>query len=141
MTLNSIFDIIGSGTLTMVAAAVTAIMLGTAFRRAFPFLIETERKDNDKRNKLHQNVLDKLKNGIQLNLQDIIDIGRGLGVAKGDCVEVIYSIFAETKDDKNIVAIRHLIAESKKRAPYEDVPEEAKASILRIAELCDNSEK
>jgi hypothetical protein len=98
-----------------------------------------DRRRDDAKKRLYQNILEKWKAGASLSVNDVLDIGRGLDITRSDAIDVIYMLLAEAKEQKEIDMARHLIDDVNKKAPYEDLPDDVKPSIIRLSEICDEA--
>ena len=116
------------------------VTLAFLFKKAFPLLFEDDESRNGIRKKVRQSVQEKLEANISLTVQDIIDIGRGYGATVQTSIDSIYKILSETKDENDFNRIKNLIADINKKAPFEDLPEEVKPSMIRLSEICSEAE-
>ena len=120
-------------------AITITVLLAFIISRAFPILFEDEKRISDEKKQLKHSISEKLKAGIKLSVQDILDIGRGCNVSGSSSIDVIYQLFAESSDKDEIEIIKPLISDLNKKAPFEDLPEEVKPSMIRLSEICSES--
>jgi len=99
-----------------------------------------ERRNLDIRRHLRDNIREKLQANVALSTADILNIGRGLGSSRDVSIEVIYELLADAKEEKEVKEIKALIDDILKKEPFEDVPEEVKSSMIRLAELCSGAQ-
>lgn len=93
-------------------------------------------RSKERRKALLDNIAEKLKDNIDLNVQDILNIGRGVGASHSDSIGVIFQLLAAAKDGQEVAAAKKLVAELNAKEPFEDLPEEVKPSLLRLSEMC-----
>ena len=101
------------------------------------FATAPDRRRDEARKRLHQNIAEKLKAGVSLTVNDILNIGKGMGVPRSEAIDTIYTLLAEAKEQKDIETARHLLDDVNKKAPYEDLPDEVKPAIIRLSEICE----
>jgi hypothetical protein len=106
----------------------------------FRVLTKPDKEKEDIKKKLRLNIAEKIKANLKLSVADIINIGRGIGTSRSDSIEVIYELLAEAKEEKDITTVKSLIDEINKKEPFDDLPEEVKPSMIRLAELCSNAQ-
>jgi hypothetical protein len=89
--------------------------------------------------KLMENVSKKLAANVSLSAKDIIHIGRGFHLSPKSSGEAIYKLYTEANDPNSYAALKALISNLEKEEAFDDLPDEVKPSMMRIAKLIDHS--
>lgn len=88
---------------------------------------------------MSENIKTKLKANVALSPKKIVHIGRGYSLSAKQSRDVIYNLYANIDDPASHDALDSLVSEIEKVELFDDLPEEVKPSMSRIAKLIDNS--
>jgi hypothetical protein len=88
---------------------------------------------------MSNNIKNKLKNNVCLSPKNIVHIGRGYNLSAKKSRDVIYNIYANIDDPASHTALDSLVSDIEKVELFDDLPDEVKPSMSRIAKLIDNS--
>ena len=134
--MNQFHDIIISNQMSLIII-IAGLILATLLNFYVDRLLNApQRKREEAKKRLYQNVLEKFKGNINLTVDDVWSIGRGMGVARADSIEVLYMLMVEAKEQKHLDTIRQLLGNLNKKAPYEDLPDDVKPAVIRLSEIC-----
>lgn len=91
------------------------------------------------RHELKQNILQKFQAKIPLSINDVINMAKGADLARLSVGKCLNQLLSTTNDPITFRELQRLTAELEKEEPFDDLPEEVKPSLVRLAELCDAS--
>ncbi len=88
---------------------------------------------------LMENVNKKFAANVVLSAKDVIHIGRGFDLSPKCSGDVIYKLYTEANDPTSYAMLKRLIYDIEKEEAFDDLPDEVKPSLTRIAKLIDNT--
>lgn len=88
---------------------------------------------------LRSNILKKLQASVELSAKDVLFLGRGYGLSSKSCREAIFKLFADVEEADQYNALKALAIEFEREEPFDDLPDEVKPSMLRLAKLVELS--
>lgn len=117
------------------ATAVAAYM--TRFMK--PMLMEQRVVREKRRDKVCEVIRSKIKNGITIDAQEVIDIGKGLNVSSSMAIDALYQLYAEAESPEDHEKLKLIIQELGREEPFESYPAEVRPSLARLSALCATS--
>jgi len=88
---------------------------------------------------MSNNIKNKLKANVHLTAKNIIHIGRGYNLSPQKSRDVIYNLYVTIDDKTSHTALDFLVSDIEKEEEFDDLPDEVKPAMSRIAKLLDNS--
>lgn len=85
------------------------------------------------------NIKNKLRAHIRLSPKNVVHIGRGYNLTPKMSRDVIYTLYATMDDADSHVALDTLVADIEKEELFDDLPDEVKPSMSRLAKIVDGS--
>ncbi len=131
MSIELITAIISGLIITVMAALLSVIMR--------PMLIKQKNLREKRLSKIKEQIKKKIESGIKLESNEVTDIGRGLGLSSGRAIEAIYQLYSEAENEETHNQYKKLIDDISRSEPFEALPEEARPSLARLAEICQSS--
>lgn len=92
------------------------------------------------RRTLKEMITKKIGANIQLTSDDLVHMGKGLDLNRLSVGRCLNQLLVEEADGQRFADIRRLISEMEKEEPFDDLPDEVKPSLQRLAELADASQ-
>ena len=93
------------------------------------------------RHSLRESISKKIAGGIQLSATDIITMAKGVGLLRPSVNRTVYQLLNDTNDPQLFQQLKTLSGQLEKEEPFDDLPEEVKPSLIRLSELCDESQQ
>ena len=128
-------EIISALTTAAVATAVAAIFAGLMR----PLMLDQKIKRQKRREKLKDQIKKKIGSDIELDANEIADIGRGYGLSSGSATEALYELYSEAEDSETHATYKQLLTDINRTEPFESLPAETRPSLARISEICEAS--
>jgi hypothetical protein len=108
-------------------------------------LIPSMRKEKEKRQKAYEKlknqIIGKIKADIELEANDIPQIGKGLGLSASKSLDAVYQLYAESQSKESHLVFKTLIKEVNKTEPFDGLSDSVKPSMIRLSTLCENSQQ
>lgn len=122
-------------------AAATVATFGAAILSKImrPMLLEQKDLREKKLGKVKEQIKKKIEGGVNLEAKEVADIGRGLGLSSGRAIEALYQLYSEAEDQESHNKYKKLIEDINRTEPFESLPEEARPSLARLAEISQSS--
>ncbi|WP_194868649.1 hypothetical protein [Pseudoalteromonas sp. PPB1] len=117
-------------------AAIIAVALSKLMR---PVFLEQQGLREKKLGKVKDQIKKKIEGGINLEAKEVADIGRGIGLNSGRAIEALYQLYSEAQEQESHNKYKKLIEDINRTEPFESLPEEARPSLARLAEISQSS--
>lgn len=117
-------------------ATVGAAILSKIMR---PILLEQIDLREKKLGKVKEQIKKKIEGGVNLEAKEVADVGRGLGLSSGRAIEALYQLYSEAEEQESHNKYKKLIEDINRAEPFESLPEEARPSLARLAEISQSS--
>jgi len=119
---------------------VVAAIYGLTFIGAAIILSWTAIQRKKNLDKAQDSLKTKLSAGLPLSAKEVVYIGRGFEVSPKSSRDVVYKLFSDTNDPKQYAQLKALVSEIEKEEPFDELPDEVKPSIARLARLVEHSD-
>jgi hypothetical protein len=93
------------------------------------------------RKSLRDSVLKKITNSIQFDAGDVITMAKGVGLQRPSVNLSVYRLLHDADDDKTFQQLKILSLQLEKEEPFDDLPDEVKPALIRLTELCNESQQ
>lgn len=88
---------------------------------------------------MRKNILSKFSSDIDLTAKDIVHIGKAFSLSAYQARQVIYKIYSEANKKDEFSKLKNLICEIEKEEPFDELPDEVKPSLIRLAKVSESS--
>ncbi|MFC8752887.1 hypothetical protein ACN429_06625 [Pseudomonas oryzihabitans] len=90
---------------------------------------------------LRESILKKISQGIHLSAADVIIMAKGVGLQRPSVNRTIYQLLHDNSEPKIYQEVKELSVQLDKEEPFNEFPEEVKPSLIRLSEICDQSQQ
>jgi hypothetical protein len=98
-------------------------------------------KKRKARDLLRESICKKMACGIQLSAADVIYMAKGVGMQRPGVNRTVCQLLHDTNDHQWYQQLKALAVQLEKEEPFDDLPEEVKPSLVRLSELCEESQQ
>lgn len=124
-------------TLNIIVAIAYIIIMATGAIAISYIMLEKQKA----RRSLRESIQKKMSQKISLSASDIIIMAKGVRLQRPSVARVVYRLLHDCSDPEMYERLKTLSVQLDKEEPFDDLPEEVKPSLIRLSELCHNSQQ